>query len=63
MGAIDPKSLPPGTEPSGDKNPRVNLLDRAREAVREGRKPHEFSPIPIKGEPLSVTILRDRGPY
>lgn len=63
MAAIDLKSSSSNTELASKAEPRANLLDRARQAVREGRKPFKFSPVSIKGEPLSETILRDRGPY
>ena len=35
----------------------------ARNAANGGRAPREFNPIAIEGEPLSQTIIRDRGPY
>lgn len=35
----------------------------ARNAASGYTEPLRFSPIAIQGEPLSETIIRDRGPY
>ncbi|AEU34784.1 hypothetical protein AciX8_0431 [Granulicella mallensis MP5ACTX8] len=63
MAAIDSKPSPPTTELTSKAELRINLLDHARQAVRDGRKPFKFSPVSIEGEPLSQTILRNRGSY
>jgi hypothetical protein len=60
---VTDSTLPAEPNASREPTPLVDWLDAAREAVRQGKRGSDFSPIPIEGEPLSATILRDRGPY
>ena len=52
----------PAIDPTHDSvKPRLNWLQEQREAIRKrGNIPIEFTPIKIKGEPLSMTVIRER---
>ncbi len=63
MEAIDRTRLPIPIKAEAQTPPKLDWLETAKEAMRMGKKGSKFNPIPIEGEPLSATILRDRGPY
>lgn len=50
-----------GGKPHGGSDP--DLLRKLQAGIQKGKIIFNNPPIKIKGEPLSVTILRDRGPY
>jgi hypothetical protein len=50
-----------GGKPHGGSDP--DLLRKLQAGLRKGKVTFEDPPIKIKGEPLSETILKNRGPY
>jgi len=58
--AIDSK-IPPQVPPASQPRKPTGWLRAQQEAIRtRGNRPFEFTSIKIEGEPLSVTILRER---
>jgi hypothetical protein len=53
------RGLPPATLQPARNSPEAAGTDNPSES----RPPSRFNPVPIQGEPASVTLLRDRGNY
>jgi len=58
--SAETKTIAERIRENADRKP-TGWLREQRETIRaRGNKPIEWNPITIKGEPLSVTIIRER---